>query len=119
MGERFVRALAEKNAGELKALLRADVDFRAMTPGRFWEPSGVEAIVDETLLGKWFEPEDEITEIIELETGHVGPRDRVRYRFRVVSPDGDHVVEQQAYFDTDGQEISWLRIMCSGYLPDT
>ena len=67
MGERFARSLAAKDAGALKAVLRPDVDFRAMTPGKFWEATDVDAIVDETMLGTWFAPERRITEVLAVE----------------------------------------------------
>jgi hypothetical protein len=35
----------------------------------------------------------------------------------VKRPDGEFVIEQQAYLETDGDTISWLRIMCTGFLP--
>ena len=38
------------------------------------------------------------------------------YRFKVERPDGEFIIEQQAYYETDGERISWLRIMCSGFL---
>jgi hypothetical protein len=117
VGERFARALADKDAAGLKALLRSDVDFRAMTPGKFWEASDVDVIVDETMLGTWFEPERRITDVLAVQTDAVGSLDRVGYRFKVNRPDGDFIVEQQAYFKTDGEKISWLRIMCTGFLP--
>jgi hypothetical protein len=117
IGERFAGALARKDATELKALLRPDVDFRAMTPGKFWEASNPDAVVDDIVFGAWFEPDDRITGIIDLDNGTIGPRHRTGYRFAVSCPDGDYVVEQQAYFETDGRQISWLRVMCSGYHP--
>jgi hypothetical protein len=117
VGERFARALADKDAGELKALLRPDVDFRAMTPGKFWEATDVDIIVDQTMLGTWFDADRRITEVLGVDTDSVGSRDRVGYRFKVECPEGPFVVEQQAYFETDGDTISWLRIMCSGLLP--
>lgn len=117
VGERFARALADKNAVRLKALLRSDVDFRAMTPGKFWEATDVDVIVDETMLGTWFSPERRIAEVLAVETDGVGSLDRVGYRFKVQRPDGEFVVEQQAYFETVGEKISWLRIMCSGFVP--
>ena len=117
VGERFARALADKDAGALKTLLRPDVDFRAMTPGKFWESTDVDTIVDETLLGTWFDPDRRITSVLGIETDSLGSLERVGYRFEVQRPDGDFVVEQQAYFETDGEKISWLRIMCTGFLP--
>jgi hypothetical protein len=117
VGERFAQALAAKDALELKALLQSDVDFRAMTPGKFWEATDVDVIVDETMLGTWFAPERRITEVVAVQTENVGSLDRVGYRFKVECPDGEFIIEQQAYFETDGDKISWLRIMCSGFLP--
>ena len=38
----------------MKGILRPDIDFRAMTPGEFWEATDVADIVDETILGIWF-----------------------------------------------------------------
>ena len=117
IGERFVRALADKNTDELKAMLRTDVDFRAMTPGSFWEANGIDSLVDDILLGQWFAPEDRITGVGHIDTDDVGPRSRIGYRLTVISPDGEYLVDQQAYYETDGDRISWLRIMCAGYLP--
>ena len=117
IGERFARALADKDAAGLKALLRSDVDFRAMTPGKFWEATDVDVIVDETMLGMWFAPERQIDDLLAVDTDRVGSLDRVGYRFKVTRPDGDFVIEQQAYYETDGEQISWLRIMCSGFVP--
>jgi len=117
VGERFAKALADKDAVGLKALLQSDVDFRAMTPGKFWEATDADVVVDETMLGTWFNPERQITEILAVETDVVGSLDRVGYRFKVKRPEGDFVIEQQAYLETDGEKISWLRIMCTGFLP--
>lgn len=116
-GERFARALGDKDGPGLKALLMPSVDFRAMTPAKFWEGNDVDVIVDRTMLGTWFAPERRITDILSIETDRVGSIDRVAYRFRVEWPDGEFIVEQQAYFRTDGDRIAWLRIMCTGFLP--
>ena len=115
LGRHFAEALGHKDVAKLKALLRPDVEFRAMTPGRFWEADSADAVVDDILLGQWFEPSDEITEIFEVETATVGSRQRVGYRFGVTNGEGDFVVEQQAYFEPDGDQIGWLRIMCAGF----
>ena len=117
VGERCARALAERYAVGVKALLRSDVDSRAMTPGKSWEATDVDTIVDETILGTWFTPEQRITDVLAIETDRVGPLDRVGYRCNVPGPDGEIVIEQQAYFETDAETISWIRIMCSGFLP--
>jgi hypothetical protein len=117
IGERFARALANKDAAALKALLRTDVDFKAMTPGKFWEAHDADMIVDDTILGTWFQPERRITETLAVDTDTLGSMDRVGYRFQVRCPDGEFTIEQQAYYVTDGDKMSWLRIMCTGFLP--
>jgi hypothetical protein len=37
LGSRFVAALAAKDTDRLVALFASDVDFRGLTPRRFWE----------------------------------------------------------------------------------
>jgi len=117
LGDRFARSLAARDADALKAILRPDVDFRAMTPGDIWEATDAAAVVDDTMLGSWFSAERPIVELLAVDTDTLGTRHRVGYRLKVQLPDGDSVVEQQAYFDSDGEKISWLRIMCTGFLP--
>ena len=115
LGERFAHALAAKDADALRGLLEPALDFRAMTPGRFWEANGSVAVIDDILLGQWFEPSDDIKEVISVETGAVGRRHRVGYCFRVENPDGRYLVEQQAYYEHDGARITWLRVICAGF----
>jgi hypothetical protein len=116
LGERFARAIADKDAAALKALLRPDVDFTAMTPTKFWERREADAVVDDVILGVWFGPERRITETLAVETDTIGSMGRVGYRLRFQRPDGEFTLEQQAYFQTEGDQISWLRIMCTGFL---
>ena len=117
VGERFARALADKDSAGLKALLRPDVDFRAMTPTRFWDSNDVDEIVDATILGRWFDPSRQITGVVAVETGSIGSLERVAYRFTVDRPDGQFTIEQHAYYKTDGATIAWMRLMCTGFLP--
>lgn len=117
LGEVFARALAAKDVDGLRRVLQPALDFRAMTPARFWEASDVDTVVDDILLGKWFERTDENRELISVETDTIGNCDRVGYRFRVENADGEHLVEQQAYYAQQDGRIARLRIMCSGYIP--
>ena len=50
-------------------------------------------------------------------TGRVSEREHVAYRMRVRRSGGDHLVEQQAYYSTEGGRITWMRVLCSGYQP--
>jgi hypothetical protein len=117
LGELFANSLANKDRETLVSLLADDIDFRAMTPGRFWESGSPTEIVDDVILGRWFDPNDHIESLVELESSEVIDRSRVGYRVRVRNGDGVHLVEQQAYFTETEGRISWLRIMCSGYRP--
>ena len=116
-GERFARAIAAKDAPALRGLLAPGIDFRAMTPGRIWEADSPAQLVDEVILGKWFEPTDRVDAIESIENGEVADRQSVRYRFRVTNADGAFLVEQQAYLGVEDEGITYLRIMCSGYRP--
>lgn len=119
IGERFVTAIAKRDAEGLSALLASKVDFRGLTPKRFWEASTPEQVVD-VVLGNWFEETDHIESVRRLEVGEdVGDVQRVGYRFDITNGDGPSVVEQQAYYWADAEKIYYLRIVCSGFRPRT
>jgi hypothetical protein len=117
IGERFAEALAKKDVPTLLDVLDPEIDFRGLTPGRFWEASSATALVDDIILGAWFEADDHIDALEHVELGSVADRDRVAYLLRISTPDGTFVVEQQAYFGVENGRINWLRILCSGYRP--
>ena len=119
LGHRFAAALAAKDAATLRGMLDAEVDFRAMTPSRVWEARTAAEVVDDVILGKWFEPGDTIERVEAVETGMVGDRCRLGYRLQVTNDDGRFAVEQQAFFDVIGNKITWLRVLCSGFRPVT
>src|SRR5262245_66308803 len=110
MGERFVQALAKKDTQALLDVLDPDVDFRGLTPGRFWEASSAQALVDDVILGAWFEADDHIDALEDVQLGSVADRHRVSYLLRVSNRDGDFLVEQTAYFGVEKGRINWLRI---------
>jgi hypothetical protein len=115
LGPRFVAALAAKDTDRLIALFAPDVDFRAITPGRFWEADSPQRVVREVLY-EWFEPDDVIERVDHVEAGHVADRERVDYRFLVRNPDGPFLVEQRANSDVDDDgRIILMRAICSGY----
>jgi hypothetical protein len=116
VGVAFAEALAAKDAEALSGLLTKDVDFKGLTPRRFWE-GGSPADVLEVLFGNWFEPKDEIKSLMSCESGAVGSRESVTYRLHITDPDGQYEVEQRAYFDVVDGRIGYLRILCSGYVP--
>ena len=116
-GAEFVAALAAKDTDRLLAVLAPSVEFRGMTPGRFWEASTAEAAVHEVLY-RWFEPSDVVEDVRSVETGAVVDRHRVDYRLVVRNEDGRHLVEQRAYYDLDDDgRIARMHAVCAGFRP--
>lgn len=115
VGRRFARALAAKDTEALLTVFAPEVAFRGMTPGRFWEAGTPEQVVHDVLY-QWFEPSDEIEEVLYVETGTAHDRPRVDYRFRVRNHAGVHLVEQRVYFDLDDEgRIAGVNAVCAGF----
>jgi hypothetical protein len=115
-GERFARAVAAKDADALAATMADVIDFQALTPGRHWQGFSPRQVAGEIVLGMWFGPGAAITGL-DVTTGEVGGRQHVAYRLQVTRDGLGYLVEQQAYYDTEGGQISWMRILCAGYRP--
>lgn len=113
LGQAFAEAVAAKDHGRVRSLLRDDLDFRGMTPGRIWEAESPDDVV--SVLQQWFEDSDVIEGVESVETDAFADRERVGYRLRVRNSDGLHLVEQQAYLSEHDGQIGWLRVMCSGF----
>lgn len=113
-GRDFVEAIAARDAAALAACLAPNVDFKGLTPGRFWE-GGTPAEVVDVVLGHWFEEQDRIVSVAHVEEDDVVDTHRIGYRFDLDLPDGPHTVEQQAYFRQGPEGITHLRIVCSGF----
>ena len=116
LGADFARAFAKKDPDRIRELLHPEIDFRGLTPSRFWEASGPDEVV-EVLFGNWLEDKDQVDGIDGIEDDEVADRERVGYRFSVSNPDGRFIVEQQAYLSTRDGQIDWIRVVCSGFRP--
>jgi hypothetical protein len=114
-GERFARALADQDNVALSALLADKIDFQALTPRRHWRAATPGEVVEGIILGHWFGAGDRIERLCSVTAGQVAGREHVAYRVHVRRCDRDYLVEQQAYYDTDGARITWMRVLCSGY----
>jgi len=117
LAHRFAAALATRDATALRSLFGSELDFRGLTPGRAWEADTPEALVDDVILGSWFAPDDVIERIESVQDGRVGTRIRIGYRLRVENAGGTFTVEQQAFCDLTDGKITWLRLLCSGFVP--
>ena len=115
-GERFAEALGAKDFDRVRDVLDPAVDFRGLTPNRNWEATSAADVVAEILV-QWFEPSDHIDEVVAVESGSFGDRQRLAYSFRGHNEDGPFVVEQQAYFTVADGRIDWMRVLCSGFRP--
>lgn len=116
LGADFAAALAAKDYARLNDLMHPEIDFRALTPNRFWEAGDSQAVIAQ-VLRDWFAEKDEIDALEHVESDAVADCDRVGYRFRVHNPDGRFLVEQQAYLTERDGRIGWMRVVCSGYRP--
>jgi hypothetical protein len=120
VGELFAHALTAQDGPALRGLLDEQIDFQALTPRRHWQATSPGEVVDEVILGTWFGAGARIDALEELSTARLPGRERVSYLLRVRNSAGDHLVEQQAYYNAGNGRITWMRILCSGYqkLPD-
>ena len=115
LGRRFVEAVANKDAEAVGAVLHPEVDFRALTPNRFWEAHDRDAVL-EILFGTWFQPHDEL-ELVLMQSDAFADRQQIRFRFRGRSREVPMIVEQQAYLTERDGLIGWMRVVCSGQRP--
>jgi hypothetical protein len=116
LGAAFAEAVAGKDYERMAGLLHPEVDFRALTPNRSWEAHDPETVIGQ-ILKTWIEDDEHVEELISVETDPVADRERVGYRYRLRTPDGIFVVEQQAFIGERDGRIGWLRLVCSGSRP--
>lgn len=118
IGAQLARAIAAGDRAGVLRLLAPTVEFHALTPSRVWESTSPAEVAD-IVLGTWFGGDRRIDGIDKIDLDDVADRQRVGYRFRATTPEGEALVEQQAYLAVDGGEITSLRILCSGFRPVT
>jgi hypothetical protein len=117
LGTAYATALARKDSTALGQLLADDVDFRALTPRKHWQMSTAQEVIADAI-GVWFGEGDHIEALSSVSVQPVaGERWHLSYRLHVRNADGPHTVEQQAYFDCANGRITWLRVLCAGYIP--
>lgn len=116
MGGAFAEALGAKQFDRVAGLLHPEVDFRALTPRKFWEASNPQQVVEE-ILTTWFDDSDDIREVVSVSGDTFADREHVSYQFRIDTPDGAFQVEQQAYYTVRDGRIDWMRVLCSGFRP--
>ncbi|MGH2866374.1 MAG: hypothetical protein ACRDNK_02235 [Solirubrobacteraceae bacterium] len=114
LGAKLAHSIARRDFAQLAELLHPAVDFRALTPRRVWEPANRDEVLD--VIRTWFGDAD-IQDVLCVDTHELAGRFHVAYQYQGERPGGPFLIEQQAYYaETDGQ-ISWIRLLCSGYRP--
>jgi hypothetical protein len=116
LGTDFAHAFAAKDADRVRELVHPEIDFKALTPNRNWEASDQAKLVS-MLFDEWLEDSDEVQGIESVESESFADRERVGYRLAVRCPDGNFLVEQQAYIGERDGKIGWMRVVCSGFRP--
>jgi hypothetical protein len=116
LGAEFAQALAAKDTAGLLELMHPEIDFRGLTPNRFWEARDPATVIS-GVLRAWFEDDDEIEALEHCDSDAFADRERVGYRFSVRNPKGRFLVEQQAYLAERDGRIGWMRVVCSGFRP--
>jgi hypothetical protein len=116
LGIDLSHAIARQDAKALRSLISTPVTFRAVTPKRFWDAETAVEVAD-VILGVWFGPDKQVTDIASLETDSVGDVQKVSYRLRVDLESGPSVIEQVIYYTEADGKIVDLRLVCSGFRP--
>lgn len=114
LGRAFAAALARRDFDEVATLLHPEIEFRALTPRRTWEPGTPDEVV--ATLRTWFGPAD-VEQVLAIDSDVIGDRLRVGYCFRGTRDGAAFVIEQQAYYEVRDGRLSWVRLVCSGFRP--
>jgi hypothetical protein len=117
LGVDFARAFGARDRERIRELVDPELDFKALTPRRFWEAADVDGLL-EILFDIWIRESDEIRGIEKLERDLFADRECVGYRFRVANEKGEYLVEQQAFVTERDGQIAWMRLVCSGWRRD-
>ena len=108
LGPAFAHALARGDFAQVREVLCLDIEFRAVTPRRFWEAQTAEETLE--ILRTWFHPARVVDEVLEVRTDVVGDRHSVTYRFAGEETEGRFVIEQHAYYTERDGRIGWMRM---------
>lgn len=114
LGARLAVAIAGRDQAALRALFATPVEFRAVTPRRFWDAETPSEVVD-IVLGTWFDETKQTTDLCLVEDDAVVDALKVSYRMSVLTDAGPTVIEQVIYYAEQDGQITHLRLVCSGF----
>ncbi len=116
LGVRLASAIEVRDRTALRNLFATPVQFRAVTPRRFWDAETPTDVAD-IVLGTWFDESKQITHVSLVEDDTVGEVSKISYRMSVDTESGPAVVEQVAYYRVEDDRITYVRLVCSGFHP--
>jgi hypothetical protein len=114
--ERYLKALAGKDFAAIRALLSADVTFRALIPSGLRQAKGADEAT--AMIQQWYADCD-VIEVLSVSTALVGDRNGVSYRLRVHENDAWYTVGQQVFYTVKDGKVIALDLLCSGFRPDS
>jgi hypothetical protein len=116
VGRRFLAALAARDYDGLEACFQADVNFRALVPSGIREGVGPQVTV--AWLRRWFDEAD-LFDMQKMNLDMVVDRLHITYRIQVREEGIMKMVEQEAYCVVGDGLITDMRLLCSGFRPET
>ncbi|HYX84565.1 MAG TPA: nuclear transport factor 2 family protein [Gaiellales bacterium] len=115
-GAALVAALAERDFDHLADALAPTVRMRALIPPGPIEVSGRDPAAARFV--SWFGERDAL-QVVDSACAAVGDRVHVAYRLRVKDAGKPwRIVEQHLFCTVDGNRISALDLVCSGFRPE-
>ena len=114
LGVRLAAAIEVRDRTALRDLFATPVQFRAVTPRRFWHAETPTDVAD-IVLGTWFDESKQVTHVSLVEHDTVGEVSKISYRMSVATESGPTVVEQVAYYSVHDDRFTLVRLVCSGF----
>lgn len=116
LGARLAAAIVARDRSSLSSLCATPIEFRAVTPRRFWDAETPTEVAD-IVLDTWFDGSKQITDVSLVEHDTVGDVQKISYRMSVLTGAGPTVIEQVGYYTEQNGRITHLRLICSGFRP--
>jgi ketosteroid isomerase-like protein len=112
-GSQYVQAVSQGNIKRLHDLFSEDIVFLAATQGDSWHTIGWPET--EKALHELYPPGEKVSEVVSVDHHDVPGRYRISYRLRGHKLEyGPFEYEHQVYYNTEGNKINRLRVLCSG-----
>ena len=115
VAERFLRALEQRDFDGIASCFAPEGRLRALVPTALREDEGSAAVAER--FRYWLGGLSDFA-VTDTASNEFADRVRLRYRMSGVDPnDGAVTCEQQAYLTLEGDTISAMSLVCSGWRP--